>query len=152
LKQVWRFAPKPDPERWSAIRIDKSEVRADHERQIQWLAFDVRPHNARERTFIGDRQTHIAQLSGPRDALFAARRTVQKREVGKNEQLRIRGYSSCSNSSQIKAWTVRCVMKRDFIRISSTGVANLIAPPQERQRAEPENRCEGGPAARFATR
>ena len=51
---------------------------------------DMRPHDARDRTFVRDRQRAVAQLIGLRDQLPRPRRTALEAEIGEAVQFRIR--------------------------------------------------------------
>ena len=74
-------------QQYQAQSVVETKLAADDERQAALFGFDMRAHDAGERTFIGDRQRLVAQLVRPRDQLLGVRRTAQEGEIGNTVQL-----------------------------------------------------------------
>lgn len=68
-------------ERGRAVGGRQPEVRADDQRHVRRLRFDVRAHDAGQRAFVCDRDRAVAELRRARHVFLRARRTVQEGEV-----------------------------------------------------------------------
>jgi hypothetical protein len=62
--------------------VVEAKLAADDELQCAFFRFDVRPNDAGERAFVGDRQRRVAFLPGARNQLFRMRGAAQEAEVG----------------------------------------------------------------------
>jgi len=81
--------------------VIEAKLAADDQLEAAFFRFDVRPHDAGKRAFIGDRQRRVAFLPGARNQLFRMRGPTQEAEVGNAVQFGVSHVGSTSGEDAV---------------------------------------------------